>query len=413
MNVGSMSTLVIFCIAGCAAAGAEPDLADATVGNLWHAGHIYYNVSTGERITTVIEPGDAQRPVDGEAGTEIWVMAGGGCEDYGSSTSFFYALDHTTANYGDEISPMLFDWGDIEMDTVVDCVQIHWISDHADTDTDSDGIADGVDGFAGDWVYWDGMNGRFPQLASIALPIVELSFFGLPGEYPPDTATVALWTAEIDLGGSFGSSLVFEIGDTDSDLQEAAVHNARMDLNDNDSDSIPDIDPDQDGRADWGWSLDFTQPGTRDVDNADSDSDSMTGIDGDPSAFATAGLLFGMPWPGHAEYDPVTDTWEWVTDGPPAGNGEDVFTLLFEDGNAGTFWFGGGFQCDPYVPAGMFSIVLYGPGGGCQPDLNRDGALDFFDVSLFLSSMPDYNGDTGFDFFDVSQFLGDFAAGCP
>lgn len=55
----------------------------------------------------------------------------------------------------------------------------------------------------------------------------------------------------------------------------------------------------------------------------------------------------------------------------------------------------------------------------CDADMNADGALDFFDVSAFLSSfqvqdpVADMNADGSFDFFDVSAFLSLFAQGCP
>ncbi len=55
----------------------------------------------------------------------------------------------------------------------------------------------------------------------------------------------------------------------------------------------------------------------------------------------------------------------------------------------------------------------------CPADLNADGALDFFDVSAFLSAFnagdpaADFNGDGNYNFFDVSAFLGAFSAGCP
>ncbi len=49
----------------------------------------------------------------------------------------------------------------------------------------------------------------------------------------------------------------------------------------------------------------------------------------------------------------------------------------------------------------------------CETDMNLDGSLDFFDVSMFLQDRPDWNGDTSFDFFDVSGFLQDMSAGCP
>ncbi len=434
-------------IASTAVANNTPTKLDATAAQLRHAGHIYFNVATGEKITTVINNGDAQQAADGTAGSEIWIAdTGAQCADQGFSTSFFFGLDDADATSPTplDLNALNFDWGDIAFDTVVDCVQIHWVSDHADTDTDSDSNADGIEGFAGTWTYWDGMNGRSPQLECIAMPIIQFTFFSLPGEFPADTATLVFFTADIDLGATFSSSLTFEIGDTDSNLQGAAVHNARMDLQDNDSDSIPDIDPDGDSLADWGWSVQFNQPGTVDVDNADSDSDTQTGIDGDPAALATAGIVFGSPTPGHAEMD-TAGGWSWVSDGPTAGATEDAFALATTenpDGSgvitvAGTFFFGG-LECvaDPtfgqYTPAAHFQTVLYGqavdvcrPDFAGNPDGSPDGLLNFIDVSAFLAAFsamdpaadfagnPDGSPDGLFNFIDVSAFLAEFAEGCP
>ncbi len=50
---------------------------------------------------------------------------------------------------------------------------------------------------------------------------------------------------------------------------------------------------------------------------------------------------------------------------------------------------------------------------GCPADLNNDGALNFFDVSFFLSNSVDFNGDMVFNFFDVSAFLNAYSVGCP
>lgn len=66
---------------------------------------------------------------------------------------------------------------------------------------------------------------------------------------------------------------------------------------------------------------------------------------------------------------------------------------------------------------------LSGGGGAladswCAADLNGDGELDFFDVSLFLSLFgkgdlaADFTGDEELDFFDVSAFLAAFSDGC-
>ncbi|MEZ6164710.1 MAG: GC-type dockerin domain-anchored protein [Phycisphaerales bacterium] len=55
----------------------------------------------------------------------------------------------------------------------------------------------------------------------------------------------------------------------------------------------------------------------------------------------------------------------------------------------------------------------------CVADLNGDGVLNFFDVSVFLNAyngmdpIADLNGDGMFNFFDVSVFLNAYNAGCP
>ena len=65
----------------------------------------------------------------------------------------------------------------------------------------------------------------------------------------------------------------------------------------------------------------------------------------------------------------------------------------------------------------MISLEVAGP--ACPADLNADGAIDFFDVSAFLSAYQsqspgaDFTGDGMFDFFDVSAFLSAYTAGCP
>ena len=54
----------------------------------------------------------------------------------------------------------------------------------------------------------------------------------------------------------------------------------------------------------------------------------------------------------------------------------------------------------------------------CPADMNGDGILNFFDVSIFLSAfsaqdpIADINGDGILNFFDVSEFLSAFSAGC-
>lgn len=445
MNTNKVIPLALVALTGSIASATEPIQLEPSAGKIHHAGHIYYNIATGEKITTLIASGDQQGAVSLQPGSEIWIAdTGAQCADQGFSTEFFFGLDDPTRSTSLSLNAVSFDWGDIAPDTVVEMVQVHWVSDHADTDTDSDSIADGIEGFAATWTYWDAMNGRSPQLDCTALPIIQFRLESLPGEFPEDTATLAFWTADIDLGASFDNSLTFEIGDTDSHLQGASVHNPRLDLQDNDSDSIPDIDHDQDNLADWGWSIQFIQPGTVDIDNADGDDDTQTGIDGDPAALATAGIVFGSPTPGHAVMD-TAGGWDWIPDGPTAGATENAFALgttTNPDGTgtltiAGTFFFGG-LDCtaDPttgqYTPAAHFQTILYGVGGvACpvdiagNPDGTPDGLLNFIDVSAYLSLFsqgepctdlagnPDGSPDGQLNFIDLSAFLAGFAAGCP
>ena len=85
-----------------------------------------------------------------------------------------------------------------------------------------------------------------------------------------------------------------------------------------------------------------------------------------------------------------------------------------EDGrynNPTSVFFDPAFPADESYSVGMY--VGYYQDDACPADLNGDGALDFFDISFFLSNMVDFNGDTVFDFFDISAFLTEFSAGCP
>ncbi len=81
----------------------------------------------------------------------------------------------------------------------------------------------------------------------------------------------------------------------------------------------------------------------------------------------------------------------------------------------------------PLGPVGINNLAYdetygawqYSSGSTCPADINDDGQLNFFDVSLFLQAfgaqdpIADFTNDGAFDFFDVSAFLGAFATGCP
>lgn len=426
-------------IASTAAANTTPIVESRGIksGDIKDVAHIYFNVATGEKVVTLL--GDTQRPVDIDASVPVYsATTGQQCLAQGYSTSYFYSPDDLSQvdSMGNPLSSLalesLFtDWGDISDDTVVDSIQVNWVTNFADTDTDMDSFADGIEGLAASWTIFGNYNGRAPQDNSIAVGIVGFEFFSLPGLPPSFTGAFGGYTADIDLtaSGTFGTDLTLELGDTDSNFQGAAfglLANGSSSLpgyfTDFDSDGLDDGDPDDDSLADWGWGVSFVQPGRQDVDNADGDSDTQTGIDGDFADAATIGIGFASIDGGMA-VDSGSGVWSW-DDMDPNVETEDAFTLyngydfagVPAGTNAGPFFFGG-LNCDAgqtnYTPGANFQVVLYGPGvGGCSADLTGDGVFDFFDISFLLQNMVDYNGDTAFDFFDISGVLQD-SADCP
>lgn len=409
------------------------------------AGHIYYNVSSGEKIVTLI--GDGQTaPADTGSSEPIWAMLGQSpCADFGYDTVFFFGVDDPTGGTPLSTGIQLLDYGDIEKDSVVDCIEINWVVAHPDVDLDSDSIVDGVEELAGNWIVWDADNARAIN-QSTRLPLVDFLFFNLPGNTPENQAQGFLtgWTADVDLV-AFGSAtdLSFEIGDSDGDCQGAAFCNSSVDTNsdgvpdgvsvsnaDRDFDGLPDSDLDGDGLFDWSWTVGFIQPGMGNDFDSDSDTGSLPGSNSD-----TIGVNFGAP--AGMAIDNGDGTWSYDIDetapGAPIG-AEDRFAIYEPDGAGGFiynggYWFGG-FACTGglistggtgYTPLAMFQFVLYGPSDDIfEPcDYNGDGSIDFFDVSAFLQDFnamdpqADLNNDGNWDFFDVSLFLQAFNAGCP
>lgn len=405
-----------------------------------HVAHIYYNFATGEKVATLIDA--AVRPADSGSSDEVWVSnERRPCEQY-SPYGFLSAgiMDSpycTTCMPSTATGMIYLDWGDIEPDTVVDCVGVNWVTCTPDPDLDGDGVGDGIEGFAGTWMFYDAENG-FDSSEDRAV-VSGFTLVNLPGRTVGSAGSrynCSSFTATVDLSSSFSSSLVFEIADTDLvDGSGTGAFNPGAG-----------VDLDSDGLMDFGYSLGFIQPGTYDFDNADGDDDPTTGVDGDPDIWEETGWGLGMP-PGEP-IDLGNGEWAWQPDGSPAGQGaEDAFDILF-DSNAdgvyepfGTFWFGG-FSCDRNqdgVPddvraSAQFYIELYGPSGTncCPADVfpasppgqpvcaSGDGLLNFFDVSAFVSmfSAGDDRADIAppigqLNFFDVSQFMTNFIAGCP
>jgi hypothetical protein len=425
-------------VVGFASADEPVVVLEPSHGRVVEAAHIYYNIGTGEQVVTRLSDGEAG-PAGCLTSESLWsVLVRNPCADAGYTTEWFFALDDNAGSSSLATGATLLDYGDIAMDTVVDCVHIDWVTGHDDVDDDGDGIGDGVSGLAGRWSWWDADNGRAIN-GSTRLPLISFTLIDLPGNIFGDGAFTG-YTADIDLANSFSSSLTFEIGDSDGDLQGAAFGNNNVDTDfdgigdgvsvanlDRDFDGLPDSDLDGDGLFDWSWDVRFFQPGT-----ADLDGDGF--IDGDlADSMKAIGVYFAVPAGELVDNGDGTWTWEIDYSVPDAATGiEDRFTLYSppdlngEVSYVGGFWFNG-LTCSGvpqpdgpgYTPAAMFEHQLFGPAvdpNFCDADLNGDGELNFFDVSLFLSQFQgggDYNGDGSTNFFDVSAFLSDFNAGCP
>jgi len=391
--------------------------------NIVNVGHIYFNIATGEKIVSLLS--DELFSRNNQSSGPIWSSTvSNTCASEGYTSEYYFAIDDNslTSMGGPPTSlataATLSDYGDIRVDTVVDMVHINWVTDHTDVDLDSDGSGDGVEGLGGQWTYWDADNGRAADQC-LRAPVITFVFADLPGDLTPaGDGVLASYSADIDLGAGFTSSLTFELGDTDGDPQGAAHHLPMHTVCDCNFDGELDTDLDGDGLFDWGWSVRFFQPGTADLDGDGS-------IDGDiANSMRPIGVNFGAPEGNAVNNFDGTWTWEIDTTVIDAGTGqEDRFAMYLDGVYVSGFWFGG-FECEDlvgYTPPAMFEHQLIGPNAFtlCPTDYNGDGTLNFFDISSFLNlfaamdQSADYNKDGVFNFFDISAFLGDFNAGCP
>ena len=403
-------------------------------------GHIYVNVATGEKIATRLVDGRMPTARGGEP-AEVWMNDNDvPCADVDAAlyTVAFVGLhDDPGAGANDDELSSFLNWGDMPADTVIDAIQVTTYANHADVDLDGDGLADGVEGLACVWTFLEGDNGF--NSCDTRLGLVGVGLVGIGGNL--GNAAIEGYIYTIDLVGFGGDDLSFEIGDTDGNLQNAAVHNALANAN-------GELDLDADGLVDFAYTIQYIQPGRLLDDQGNPIGDpnnrarTFTGLSA-PRGTATCG-----PRPGNFTIDATFP-------GGSAGS-EDAFDVLIDplaDGSAihsGTFWYGG-FTCDrdgdliceggangtaaPNGPndyrawAGMFMGMFGGTTGPapCRADLfpvaAGDGLLNFFDLSTFLGYyntqnpladfFPVAGGDGLFNFFDISTYISEFNAGCP
>ncbi len=105
-----------------------------------------------------------------------------------------------------------------------------------------------------------------------------------------------------------------------------------------------------------------------------------------------------------------------IGDSGADGRWGDYLDIAMDPNDDTTFWIMGmyrlGFGWQTYIDS--FTIAV-----PCAGDLNGDGVLNFFDISVFLSAfnagdpIADLNGDGIYNFFDVSAYIQLFNAGCP
>lgn len=380
--------------------------------------YMYINLATGEKIYTNEAVLLRQR---GLTSNPVWLATNNlPCSAFGQtggSTGVFDSIGSGTAY---ETGAYYLSWGDIPADTVVDAVQLRYSTRHVDVL--EDGVPAGVVGLGATWAWVEGDDGF--NSCDTRTPLVSISFFNLPGRTTVPFGTgYSVYVLTVDLADS---DLSFEIGDTDGDSQGASVHNAFANAN-------GELDLDGDGLVDFAYAQRFHQPGTVDW-NGDGT------LDGDPAAAANCGNSLVAP---RGTPVPIPDhpTFRWTVDpvAPlPEGQGiVDRFERYLDFGGTNWIYVGGftysGFSCDgdgdgvggPYRSWAQFWHAMYGPqpAAVCRQDINEDGLLNFFDISLFINLynqqdpradfFPAAGGDGLFNFFDLSTFLNEFNAGCP
>lgn len=396
-------------------------------------GYVYFNIANGDRVVTLPN----SRPVDNGVSPALWISDNWlPCASFGQTAGLIGGIVDcpaavaTCAGFGvttlSSTGTLSVDWADVPANQVIDCVDIEYGTSHHDTDSDSDGFADGVPGLAAFWTFWDGN----PTLADTNItPAGGVAFGNLPADAPPFAQFGVLYIFTVDLGptSSSSSSFVFELGDDDSmaATPEVTFFNP-MGFRDDDGD----------GNADFSYSIQFAQPGT-----IDTTGDGI--IDGDPNNVAITTWLLAT-----GNGTPTVDSsgnWDIVETTFPGNVGAlEGFGSAFVDSLTsdvvffGTnFWYGG-FTCDAdgngtpsgnadYNPRADFYTVMYGPSAnnepmGCSPAdiaLPYD-VLNFLDIQAFIGlynaqdPAADFALPTGtWNFLDIQAYIGIYNQGCP
>jgi hypothetical protein len=362
MSATTVTIASIACLAGVGVGAERP----ATAAPMKH---LYVNAATGEVIATDAGPrGDDPFPV--------WELGPGPCPD--SNGSLIVADDPDDP---DRFGLIHLDWGDVEPGTTIALAQLPVYSEYPDADADGDGFADGVPGFGVRLAFFSGENGVAGGGSPVELGAVTLT--DLPGNTSPGSG-IQGYLLTIDLAG-VGSPQGVPLGSTDVD---------------------------NDGLADFGYSVEYLHPPT------DDQPPRKTYLE----VAAPAGQAVPDGQGG----------WTIIPDPAPNAQGTtDAIDVYRRDAFGDPEYvetIGGRFSCDPQDPGSyaQIAITLLGEAqSGCPADLfppGGDGVLNFFDLSAYLGLFNAQDpaadffpvaGDGLFNFFDIAEYLSQFQQGCP
>ncbi len=382
--------------------------------------NIHINMATGERVVTPIDAGARS------LSAAIWINNNTDPCATGGMVGIIDDPDLDADGFGDFANTpcdgdlpcegaMFLWWGDIQQNSVVDCVVISYATTLPDTDLDSDSIGDGIVGYDLSITFSDNDNGRAadgPGLSgrSCILDLTIPTLAGMLGSVPPGFAAVYVLTLDF---ASFAPSYIFELGDTNGvDDAGTGISGGALYGPNNGFPNTSGQDIDSDGLSDFSWSYRFNQSSL---------APSQRGMSG----FAAAGPKLGNP--GDLPADPADatgteDLFDVYTAGPSCP--PDLAPTYL-----GSFDLGGA-SCEPGAASPFAScwIEFYGRGEppcDCnQADLAEPFCVhDISDVLAFLTAFAagipggepaDFAPPFGIlDFADVIAFLTEFGVGCP
>ena len=388
------------------------------------AGHIYYNAATGERVAMPIEA----RPRN--LSSAYWINNNTDPCATGGTVGIIDDVDLDADGLGDLFNGACVGgtfpcegswynwWGDIQFDTVVDCLIVAYAINAPDLDADSDSIGDGIIGYDLTLTFSDNDNGFGADLPGLSgrSCILDLAITTIPGQVgslPAGFMAVYLLTLDF---ASTAPSLVFELGDSNgiddagTGLSGGALYGPA-----NGFPNTSGQDKDGDSLADFSYAMRF--------DQSSLGTTGAPGLTKGANGFLSVAPNLGNPGDTNPIAPPtgIFDAIDIYSSGPscPPDTTEPI----------GWFFYGG-FTCAQPSPVPFASsyLEIYGSICRCTSSCpaNFDGSplpADFTDALTFLVDFSgactdgignfDYSSGgtpTDCDFADVLAFLTNFGS---